>query len=1037
MSLLLFFSGVAGRLGTVAATLALTAPAATLSGTGNVTLTVDPAILVTSAPAATLSNTHVRPAASSVAFSAPTAALVPGMRTLTVTPALLVFSGGTAAATIDLTSPIITIAGVSANSRVRQDSLVITDELDEAPNTCAFNVQGTAPTTGQEVIVALGALNNKVFAGHITQVEQGYEGIRANVLWRVTCVDYTRLLDRRKVIKRYTAQSASAIVADILSTYTTGFTAANVASGLATVDEITFTMDEVSRALTRLAKTIGASWYVDYDRDVHFFITETVDAPDSITDAQLEVRNLTKGSDLSQIRTRVVVEGGGSKASVEVAVGATTIPVDDGAWYATGGGVVKSGPQRITYTGKSTTDGGGSTVAGSPLSPSAPSPAVVDGTAGSLDVGAYTYKVAHVVNGAESDVSSASVAATVTNVSAPTAPSPAVTAGTTGNLDAGVYQYAVSYGTSAGETEVSSVGSATISHVTAPGAPTPTSDSITPGNLQAGHTYRYKTTFVTSAGETTASSASSGVTISAVSTPGSVTPTATTGGSMTAGATYHYAVTFVTLAGETAFVGGTPVSLGVNTAVSLTAVDTSADSRVVARRIYRTGANLSAPYKLVTTIGDNTTTSYTDTKADSALGEPIPTTDTSGSGRISLAGIPTSADGRVTKRRLYRLEYGGTVYKLLTTISDNTTTTYADNTADSGLTLEEPTANTTGTGRITVTIPTSADGRVTKRYLYRTAAGESILKRLTTISNNTTTTYADNTSDASLSDEAPAANDSGSGRITLSSIALGPTGTTARRLYRTTAGGSTYKYLGIISDNVTTTFADNVADGSLGAEAPTASRVGAKAGDTTLRSADLSQHPASGWVRCGEQIITYTGRSAASGEGTLTGIPASGVGAIGAGIASGVSIVNHPHLTGVSGIAYTIKSGDDINVLVTRNDTSAQTALAAIEGGDGIHEHYIQDRRLSIASCEELGDAELTLFSTAEASLTFTSRDTKLRSGKSIVVNLGAPTNISGTFKIQRVVMTQFGLEDTYPLRQVTASSYLFTIDHLLRRVVF
>lgn len=59
------------------------------------------------------------------------------------------------------------------------------------------------------------------------------------------------------------------------------------------------------------------------------------------------------------------------------------------------------------------------------------------------------------------------------------------------------------------------------------------------------------------------------------------------------------------------------------------------------------------------------------------------------------------------------------------------------------------------------------------------------------------------------------------GRVSVSSVAAGPTGTASRKVYRSTAGTTTpLKLLGTIADNVTTTFADNVADASLGATVP-------------------------------------------------------------------------------------------------------------------------------------------------------------------------------------------------------------------------
>lgn len=59
-------------------------------------------------------------------------------------------------------------------------------------------------------------------------------------------------------------------------------------------------------------------------------------------------------------------------------------------------------------------------------------------------------------------------------------------------------------------------------------------------------------------------------------------------------------------------------------------------------------------------------------------------------------------------------------------------------------------------------------------------------------------------------------------QINLSSIPLGPTGTTARNIFRTVSGDTgNHKFVGKITDNTTTVFVDNVADSSLGADAPT------------------------------------------------------------------------------------------------------------------------------------------------------------------------------------------------------------------------
>jgi len=52
-------------------------------------------------------------------------------------------------------------------------------------------------------------------------------------------------------------------------------------------------------------------------------------------------------------------------------------------------------------------------------------------------------------------------------------------------------------------------------------------------------------------------------------------------------------------------------------------------------------------------------------------------------------------------------------------------------------------------------------------------------------------------------------------RIELSEIPLGPVGTTNRKIYRTEGNGSALKLLATLADNTTTTYSDNIADGSL------------------------------------------------------------------------------------------------------------------------------------------------------------------------------------------------------------------------------
>ncbi len=93
---------------------------------------------------------------------------------------------------------------------------------------------------------------------------------------------------------------------------------------------------------------------------------------------------------------------------------------------------------------------------------------------------------------------------------------------------------------------------------------------------------------------------------------------------------HRYLVTFVTAAGETeagdATAAVTITDSSTNGAVRLTNIPLGG-SNVTARRIYRT-TSAGTTYLLLATLNDNTTTVYTDSTADAALGTEAPSVNT-------------------------------------------------------------------------------------------------------------------------------------------------------------------------------------------------------------------------------------------------------------------------------------------------------------------------------------------------------------------------------------------------------------------------
>lgn len=203
------------------------------------------------------------------------------------------------------------------------------DNLTNEADVCSFSVKKYGsktyiPVVGDEMEVWY--QSSKVFGGTIVKITRRVEGAGI-AIYDVTLKDYTQTLDRKLVAKEYTNQSPEAIITDIKNTYLTGFTVNNVAVTGITVEYIYFDYVMPSRALQQLAELIGYDWYVDYDKDIHFF--STVDgevAPFGVTDSN---GNCITGSlevfeDNSQVRNTIYVRGGeyvGDSRSDKVGVG--------------------------------------------------------------------------------------------------------------------------------------------------------------------------------------------------------------------------------------------------------------------------------------------------------------------------------------------------------------------------------------------------------------------------------------------------------------------------------------------------------------------------------------------------------------------------------------------------------------------------------------------------------------------------------------------------------------------------------------------
>ncbi len=541
--------------------------------------------------------------------------------------------------------------------------------------------------------------------------------------------------------------------------------------------------------------------------------------------------------------------------------------------------------------------------------------------------------------------------------------------------------------------------------------------------------YGYAYTWVTAAGETLAGPVLS-ITTGLLAAPSvACTPGAPTANGSLGTGIYLYAYTFVTAAGETL----PSVQALVTTSLLAAPVNPLTWSGSAA------GSLSTGTYQYVVT--------YTASSGET-LGSPVMTVHNVAGQDNLLSAIPTGPAG-VTGRKIYRTIANGAQLKLLTTIADNTTTTYTDTTADGSLGANILTVGTAVASTVPLSGIAVGPTGTTARKLYRTVVGGSQLELLTTLADNTTTTYTDTTADGSLGANAPTTGTAITNQVALSGIAVGPATVTQRKVYRTVVGGSQLKLLTTLADNTTTIFADSTADGSLGANAPGGDTSGltqpagqVNSGSTTLILAGAGAFAASGgWVLIGngQQAVRYTGITG----NTLTGIKASGAGSIVAPISYNSTAVALPCLTGIpasgaGAILYPIFVGDPVNVVAQVDDLTAQATLSTLldpanvyGGARGIQEAALQDGTIGYTEAHARGLAELALRKLIDVAITYTCQDVNTRAGRMIAVALPLQGVPGSSFKIAQV--TQAGYQPALNPTYTVQAGARFTFEQLLQ----
>lgn len=209
-----------------------------------------------------------------------------------------------------------TIGGVDRSSLVRWNSFQPTDNLNNR-STAQFALLDPAGAVrlsiGQEVVVLDFDGLTRHFGGTIDDLTEETPWGTSALLFVAACVDYTQLGDRHLVARAYDTpgQTLEDIVLDIVAEDLAGegVTTAAVETG-PVVSAVVFSYESVTDAFNRLATLTGYSWYIDYNKDLHFFARESNPAPIAITATNAKARRLRVRSTRGDYRNRQYVRAG-------------------------------------------------------------------------------------------------------------------------------------------------------------------------------------------------------------------------------------------------------------------------------------------------------------------------------------------------------------------------------------------------------------------------------------------------------------------------------------------------------------------------------------------------------------------------------------------------------------------------------------------------------------------------------------------------------------------------------------------------------
>ena len=220
----------------------------------------------------------------------------------------------------------LTANGTDISNSVDWQTIDMVSVLTKEVSTLQFNVRiGSGQTYPAKTVPAIGDTiklydtSGLIFGGTVTEVEATIEGLM--LTWQVTCTDWSYLFDGTLVKKNYAMEDPANIVKDIVTNFCSGkgFTTNHVQMGNFLVPSIKFNYQQPTKCLQSLAKLIGWDWYIDPNKDIHFFLGDVESAigeggvaPITVdgTSGKIEWNSLDVDLNLQNMQNSVYVIGG-------------------------------------------------------------------------------------------------------------------------------------------------------------------------------------------------------------------------------------------------------------------------------------------------------------------------------------------------------------------------------------------------------------------------------------------------------------------------------------------------------------------------------------------------------------------------------------------------------------------------------------------------------------------------------------------------------------------------------------------------------